>query len=513
MAGAEKSSRVYLAFGLLVIGSLLFALRPSSRYERRFSDSNDISINNRGEFTLDDHSEGESSLLRSSSRESPADIASASPATPEECRARSMDIKAAAGEAVHVAESIDDAMKVVKSRGEAEPVHYLLVINSRTKRSDIGKEMRKFRQISSTSLLVADIHCCCDEIRGFIGGGKVAIWIPKLHPDTPASLLPGDAFDDALMRHAERTAESLLNTLDASPGNLFSGAARSPDQRLAGARKAFDGKNQVGKGTPDSPFTIERRANLSPKDFYENYLIWGKPVIVTDAVTRWQAHKLWNHEYLSERIPEYDHVFGTLEGKKMTGKKRDRIGYGAQITNPKSMKLVKKHTDTPYFLKPFPDAQTFSQSFFSNRDGGFQGATSHLDRQCGIFSAAHFTGTKRWTLWPFTMSDSVPFPSDPLPTVRPQTKWPLPVYQADLRAGELLIFYPGWWHKTKGMHMEKEDVLSFSSYFKGIVATEFTAELWDTFQSVPKYSTCPGEWKMWMATEKGYEFASADVAA
>ena len=49
---------------------------------------------------------------------------------------------------------------------------------------------------------------------------------------------------------------------------------------------------------------VPRRAGLSSADFAREYLFPGKPVILTDALTRWKAMSTWTLEALAARFPD-----------------------------------------------------------------------------------------------------------------------------------------------------------------------------------------------------------------
>src|SRR5688572_22453688 len=49
---------------------------------------------------------------------------------------------------------------------------------------------------------------------------------------------------------------------------------------------------------------IERRSGLNWNQFIEQYVIPNKPVILTDAASKWKAHGLFTPEYFKENFPE-----------------------------------------------------------------------------------------------------------------------------------------------------------------------------------------------------------------
>jgi hypothetical protein len=60
--------------------------------------------------------------------------------------------------------------------------------------------------------------------------------------------------------------------------------------------------------------TIKRRAQVSKQEFQDEYLVKNRPVIVTDAISRWGSEKVWTEEYLTEKFGDllvqvYDDLF------------------------------------------------------------------------------------------------------------------------------------------------------------------------------------------------------------
>lgn len=58
--------------------------------------------------------------------------------------------------------------------------------------------------------------------------------------------------------------------------------------------------NNANTSAPDN--AIERRSNLSYKEFKEQYLVPRKPVIITDATAKWKASQ-WTPQWFKERYP------------------------------------------------------------------------------------------------------------------------------------------------------------------------------------------------------------------
>ena len=155
---------------------------------------------------------------------------------------------------------------------------------------------------------------------------------------------------------------------------------------------------------------------------------------------------------------------------------------------------------TPHFLSQMPVVPTTQTFFFNIRKGG---ARTHTDSQCGLFACAHFVGTKHWRLTPFNRAEEVQglgVDRVDLPTIPSHSSWTLPVYEADVGPGELLVFYPGWWHATQSM--DTDGVLTLSTYWDGVAAHDFNAEFDATLRSVPRYRSCGASWEVWAQVQQ-----------
>jgi len=67
-----------------------------------------------------------------------------------------------------------------------------------------------------------------------------------------------------------------------------------------------------------STATIERRSNLSRDIFQNEYLARNRPIIVTDAITRWRSLHVWTSEYFTENFGDlsvqvYDDLFTLVD--------------------------------------------------------------------------------------------------------------------------------------------------------------------------------------------------------
>ncbi|HTZ30352.1 MAG TPA: cupin-like domain-containing protein [Streptosporangiaceae bacterium] len=66
----------------------------------------------------------------------------------------------------------------------------------------------------------------------------------------------------------------------------------------------------------DIPIDIDRRAELSRKEFLDRYYSQNQPVLMTDVCDRWPARSLWTPAYLAEKL-------GSVEVEVMAGRESD----------------------------------------------------------------------------------------------------------------------------------------------------------------------------------------------
>lgn len=62
---------------------------------------------------------------------------------------------------------------------------------------------------------------------------------------------------------------------------------------------------------------LERRSNISIKEFEGSYLSANKPVIITDAMNNWEIFKKWSPDYLCDHFEDqetqlYDNLFNCI---------------------------------------------------------------------------------------------------------------------------------------------------------------------------------------------------------
>jgi len=120
--------------------------------------------------------------------------------------------------------------------------------------------------------------------------------------------------------------------------------------------------------------TIERKSNLSRQEFLDNYYATNTPVILTNAMSNWQAMRLWTPNYLKHKYgratveiqanrqsdPEYEI---NLEKHKQTvlfGKYVDMVASAGE-SNDYYMVANNQNLERPEFKSLFDDIEMFPE--------------------------------------------------------------------------------------------------------------------------------------------------------
>jgi len=240
----------------------------------------------------------------------------------------------------------------------------------------------------------------------------------------------------------------------------------------------------------DQAFKIDRRSNLSWKEFDNEYLKKNLPVIITDATVPWRARDTWNLDFLKEK---YGKKLVRCRGMNEDIELQAYIDQVLRSTVEKPTPYLRNlniQTDFPeltgditprvIYTSPdwmssrllpdgFPKKRLVNQLFISGR-----GTTIvlHYDDWMSHNFISNVMGVKHFTI--FHQSDTpylYPRSEDPLLTQIPNiytidlAKYPLyskatPI-EFDLGPQESLFIPCGWWHATQ----TKETCISVSSSF------------------------------------------------
>jgi ribosomal protein L16 Arg81 hydroxylase len=82
---------------------------------------------------------------------------------------------------------------------------------------------------------------------------------------------------------------------------------------------------------------VERRDQISPQEFLENYYATSTPVILTGMMKSWQAMSVWTPEYLKD-------VYGDVEIEVQTNRNADHL-YEINVDQHRSNMLMRDYVD------------------------------------------------------------------------------------------------------------------------------------------------------------------------
>ena len=80
--------------------------------------------------------------------------------------------------------------------------------------------------------------------------------------------------------------------------------------------------------------TVDRRANLTIEEFYEKYMLWGRPVVVTDATKGWNMME-WDTTYIRKNYPHFltSKLHITVDGTDESNDLLKEYGYPYLLAN------------------------------------------------------------------------------------------------------------------------------------------------------------------------------------
>ena len=225
---------------------------------------------------------------------------------------------------------------------------------------------------------------------------------------------------------------------------------------------------------------IPRVRNISNREFMLRYYIWGRPVIIEDAMADWNLVGHWTEEYLVDNIKAL--------------KKRRRQSGESQLLNvldKDDQAFLRKDYDIPYFLD-FGDRgnATLDTELLFFGEMGAKGLDKHIDTGCHQYWV-HIQGTKQWEMWPIEDAEYAAGEGD-RGWVRPK-EWHFPKLTATVKAGEILVFYSGWWHKTNYIEPEVP-TLSFTMYLHRPVPKLYVDQYRHSLLTRPEYKMCMKKW-------------------
>ncbi|MBX2983745.1 MAG: cupin-like domain-containing protein [Flavobacteriales bacterium] len=220
---------------------------------------------------------------------------------------------------------------------------------------------------------------------------------------------------------------------------------------------------------------LERVSHVTPKEFHHEFVLKGKPVIITEFARNWPALGKWTPEFFSTR---YGHLSKDVKGveytvaeqmeliKSSTVEKPAPYSYNLNIDHvfPELTADVKPFLlgSSDRFANPFWPHRLFSSAikqevFFGGKGASFP--VLHVDLRHLHTQITQLYGDKEFFL----------FAPDQTPYMYPRPEYPLysgvdDVFAPDLerfplfakasghrdilKEGETIFFPTGWWHMT-----------------------------------------------------------------
>ena len=125
----------------------------------------------------------------------------------------------------------------------------------------------------------------------------------------------------------------------------------------------------------------------------------------------------------------------------------------------------------------------FCEMFYFNAEQG-RGVPTHLDSNCGASWVMQIRGVKRWTLWP----------PEPKNSSRADTWHFAREYETVLQPGDVIVFHPGWWHKT--VQESETPSLSLNMYLPEPLPLFFLREFDEVLVKQGRTDHCTAMWRL-----------------
>lgn len=268
----------------------------------------------------------------------------------------------------------------------------------------------------------------------------------------------------------------------------------------------MDMEEQIDSGKPtlhSQDSAIDRRSNLSYRDFKEQYLLPRKPVIISDATKHWEASN-WTPEWFKERYP--DKVVNTDQGAMRMDDFIDAIVKISDEPGPflREQPLKDVFPDLVDHVEPAPAYVTpnwLSGNYLVPQINRRLNRESHLEVNfCGrrIFPYLHIDdlGVHAFITQHYGDKEIIVYPPDQeqyLYRAGPERfsliqdidapdleRFPLfakakPI-RCFLRAGESVFMPCGWWHTTKVHGTSLSTVISLSNSSNWAELVDFLKE-------------------------------------
>eukprot|EP01023_Acetabularia_acetabulum_P018056 TRINITY_DN19112_c0_g1_i2.p1 TRINITY_DN19112_c0_g1~~TRINITY_DN19112_c0_g1_i2.p1 ORF type:complete len:503 (+),score=77.97 TRINITY_DN19112_c0_g1_i2:87-1595(+) len=233
---------------------------------------------------------------------------------------------------------------------------------------------------------------------------------------------------------------------------------------------------------------IERRSNLTLKNFRENFEIPNKPVVITDEIPKWTAFKSWTWEYLTKKFEN-----STIHAGGYEIKFQNFLEYLQNQKDEMPLYMFDKDFSkkVPQLVADYETPEIFPDDFFeilgqdrpdnkwliigSDRSG----SSFHIDpNQTSAWNAC-IRGKKKWIMFPPDVVPPGVHPNEDGSSVATPVslvEWFIDFYdqiQDDnlnsvefvVEGGELVFVPRGWWH----MVLNLEDSICITQNYVSVV--------------------------------------------
>jgi histone arginine demethylase JMJD6 len=218
---------------------------------------------------------------------------------------------------------------------------------------------------------------------------------------------------------------------------------------------------------------VDRRAELSLREFRTEYLWPGRPVVITDAIESWPARSHWTFNYFRSHYPDTDVKVFWLRGERYEPSSTEKMQLGAFIDRIQTnsfdtypcyirddwqiflthKELLSDYQVPKYFFDWFAFLPRFMRLIYPRIFIGPKGAITplHLDIWGTHAWLAQLIGRKRWILFPRDQQELL-YDCNVQPQHPDFDRFPLfrkskPV-ECTIGPGDLIFVPGGWAHEV-----------------------------------------------------------------
>lgn len=285
----------------------------------------------------------------------------------------------------------------------------------------------------------------------------------------------------------------------------------------------------VGSGdVGNSMDQIDKRENLSRKEFLHEYVLKNRPVVLKDAARDWKAFGKWTPAFFRERygdkmVPVFERKRAlSMKGKTLLKDYIDEITSSTFVSRAKylfALKIPKEFPELLSDLEPRPsywdpnwlDSKYLLPGFPSFKLRNITGLEMNMGGAGSPFPFLHYDdlltqtyitqvyGRKLWILYKPDQSPYM-YPSEdtenisriPMDHDVDLSEFPLFVRAEAIKVvveeGEMLYGAPGWWHTTQALTPSIAVVLSTAN---GPIWSQVTRSAFQRLVHHPKWYVRP----------------------